>query len=548
LLRRGLITLGLVVLAACGGNEPGEQAGVQAGRLIGGASGSQLAEVQVLHKGNGAEPQTLDPHKAEGVPSSNVLRDLFEGLTSEARDGSVIPGAALSWQVSGDGLVWTFDMRRDASWSNGDPVTAHDFEYGIKRSVDPVTLSRYSSVLFPILNAEAIVGGQKPAAELGVRALDEFTLEITLNAPTPYLLELLNHSTTYPVHGASVELHGDRFARPGNLVSNGAYKLQDWVVQSHIHLVRNENYYGNADTVIDEVFYYAIENNDAELKRYRADELDFTYTLPYKQLTWIRENLAQDLEISPYLGMYYFGYNVTRPPFEGSLELRKALSLAIDRDIITQRVTGAGEISAYGFVPPVNNYTGQQPEWAGWTQEQRNAEAVRLFEAAGYSGDQPLKVRLMYNTDENHKRVSVAIASMWKQVLGVETSLENQEWKVFLETRKQKAITQVFRAGWIGDYNDPYTFLQMLHSKNEQNDQGWNSPEFDALLDAAAQESDTAKRRALMEQAERFMLEDAPVIPVYFYVNKRVVKPWVGGYQSNIMDHLYTKNMRILKH
>ncbi len=350
------------------------------------------------------------------------------------------------------------------------------------------------------------------------------------------------------MHRASVEQHGDRFARPGNLVSNGAYRLQDWVVQSHIHVVRNDQYHANDDTIIDEVYYYAIENNDAELKRYRADELDYTYTLPYKQLTWIRENLAEELVISPYLGSYYFGYNVTRPPFADNLDLRRALALAIDRDIITQRVTGAGEISAYGFVPPVNDYTGQKPEWASWTQDERNAEAQRLFEASGYPRDEPLEIRLLYNTDENHKRVSVAIASMWKQVLGVETSLENQEWKVFLETRKLKIITQVFRAGWIGDYNDAYTFLQLMHSKNEQNDSGWNNPDFDALLDAAAREADPGLRRSQMEAAERVLIEDMPIIPTYFYVNKRLVKPWVGGYESNIMDRQYSKNQRILKH
>jgi oligopeptide transport system substrate-binding protein len=535
----------LAGLVACA-PAPEEQAARVAS--IGGESGSELAELQILHKGNGSEPQTLDPHRAEGVPSSNIMRDLFEGLTSEAPDGSVIPGAAESWAVSEDGKVYTFRLRPDARWSNGDPVTAADFAYGLRRSVDPATLSLYSSILHPIENAEAIIGGERAAAELGVEALDDSTLEIRLTGPTPYLLGLLNHSTTYAVHRPSVEQYGDRFPRAGNLVGNGAYRLDEWVVQSHIKLVRNEFYWDDENTRIEEVHYHPIENQDAELKRYRADELDYTTVVPYKQLTWIRENLGDDLVIAPYLGSYYFGYNLTKPPFKGQPELRRALAMAIDREILTERVTGAGEIVAYGWVPPVNDYQGQQPAWASWTQEQRNREAQRLYAEAGYSADNPLQVQILYNTSENHKRVSVAIASMWKQVLGVESSLENQEWKVFLQTRRAKETTQVFRAGWIGDYNDAYSFAQLMHAKNEQNDSGYASPEYDSLLDRTAMEGDPDERARLMEAAERRLLEDMPIIPVYFYVSKHLVKPWVGGYQSNIMDHHYTKNQFILKH
>jgi oligopeptide transport system substrate-binding protein len=222
--------------------------------------------------------------------------------------------------------------------------------------------------------------------------------------------------------------------------------------------------------------------------------------------------------------------------------------MAIDREILTERVTGAGEIVAYGWVPPVSNYQGQQPAWASWPREQRNREAQRLYAEAGYAADKPLRVQILYNTSENHKRVSVAIASMWKQVLGVESSLENQEWKVFLQTRRAKETTQVFRAGWIGDYNDAYSFAQLMHSKNEQNDSGYASPEYDSLLDRAAMEGDPDERARLMEAAERLLLEDMPIIPVYFYVSKHLLKPWVGGYTPNIMDHHYTKNHFILKH
>lgn len=515
---------------------------------VGGASGTELAAEQILNKNNGAEPQTLDPHRAEGVPASNILRDLFEGLVSEAPDGSLIPGAAETWQINDDGTVYTFTLRADGRWSNGDPVTAADFAYGIQRSVDPATLSQYSSILFPIVNAKQIVKGELSPEQLGVTALDDRTLEIRLIGPTPYFLGLLTHSTTYAVHRPSVEKFGNRFARAGQLVGNGAYRLDEWVVQSHIRLLRSEKYWDDENTVIDEVNYFPIENQDAMLKRYRADELDFTQDLPFKQIAWIRENIADQLYISPYLGSYYYSLNLTLPPFAGAPKLRRALALAIDRDVLTEKITGSGEIPAYSWTPRVTGYTQQPPDWAGWTQERRNTEARRLFKESGHSEANPLTIQILYNTSENHKRLAVAIASMWKQVLGVETKLLNQEWKVFLETRKQKTMPGVARNGWIGDYNDAYSFTQLLASDNEQNDSGFANDEYDALLDRAAVEPDIQKRAELMEAAERLMLEEQPIIPIYFYVSKHLIKPWVGGFEPNIMDHHYTKNFHILKH
>jgi oligopeptide transport system substrate-binding protein len=537
-----LVTL---LAGACGESPAPPAKGT--GNGVGGESGRELHAVQVLRRGNGAEPQTLDPHRAEGVPESNILRDLFEGLVSESPDGELAPGAAESWTASEDGLVYTFRLRADGRWSNGDPVTAADFEFGLRRSIDPATLSRYSSILFPIVNAEAIARGTLPPEELGVTAKDDRTVEIRLRAPTPYLLGLLTHSTTYPVHRPSLQAAGERFARPGVLVGNGAYRLAEWVVQSHLRLERNAFYWDNAGTTIDEVWYYPLENQDAELKRYRAGELDITEALPYNQLQWVRENLADQLVISPYLGSYYYGLNLTRQPFADNPPLRTALAMAIDRDIITARVAGAGEIPAYGWVPPVTGYEGQRPPWAEWTQAEREDEARRRFAAAGYGPERPLRVEILYNTNENHKRIAVAIASMWKQVLGVQTSLVNQEWKVFLATRANRE-TQAFRAGWIGDYNDAYSFAQLMHSTNEQNDSGYASARYDALLDQAAAERDGAIRARLLQEAERVLLEDLPIIPIYFYVSKHLVKPWVGGFEPNIMDHHPTKDLYIRAH
>lgn len=515
---------------------------------IGSATGTELAARQVLRKGIGAEPESLDPHRAEGVSAANVLRDLYEGLTGEAPDGTLIPGAADSWVISEDGRTYTFHIRSEARWSNGEPLTAGDFEFGLRRSADPKTLSRYSSVLFPIVNAEAVVNGKLPPEALGVRAIDERNLEIRLTEPTPYFLGLLTHSSTYPVHRPSVERYGMRFARPGTLVGNGAYALEQWVVQSHMRLVRNPYYWDNARTVIEQIWLYPVENPDAELKRYRAAELDYTETVPTHQLGWIRQNLGRELVLAPYLGSYFFDFNVTRPPFKDNPKLRQALAMALDREIIAQRVASAGEIPAYGWIPPVSNYQGQKPQWAAWTQAQRNTEARKLYAQAGYSAARPLQIDILYNTGQNHPRLAAAMASMWQDVLGVEATLSNQEWKVFLQTRHQKQATEVVRGGWIGDYNDAYSFAQLMHSKNLENDPGYNNPKYDALLDQAAVEAEPRKRAELLQAAERVFLDDMPIIPLYFYVSKHLVKPWVGGYQPNIMDHHHTKDQYILSH
>ncbi len=526
------------------------------GRLIGAATlvmavtaapAVELAAEQILHKGNGAEPQTLDPHKAEGVPSSNILRDLYEGLTSESPNGDIIPGGASRWEISEDGRVYTFYLRENARWSNGDPVVAADYVFGLRRSADPATLSKYSQILSSIQNAEAVVAGKLPPDELGVKALDDYTVEITLKAPTPYFLGLLNHSSTFPIHRKSVEEFGDRFSRPGNLVGNGAFMLKDWVVQSHIHLVKNPAYWDADNVTLTEVYYHATEDQSSELKRYRAGELHWTNEVPLAQVKWIRENMPDEFKVSTYLGVYYYGFNLTQPPFKDNLNLRRALTMAIQREIIVEKVTRLGEQPAYSWVPSgVYNYGTQVPEWASWPWEKRLAEARRLYKLAGYDDENPLRIELRYNTSENHKKVAVAIAAMLKQNLGVRVNLINEEWKVFLETRKQKRVTQLFRAGWIGDYNDANTFAELMYSTHGINDPGYNNPEYDALLDAAAVEGDFQKRREILEQAERMLLEDQPIMPIYFYVSKKMVSPRIDGFEPNIMDHHYSKNFRLL--
>jgi len=509
---------------------------------------SVLAQEQVLHRDNGGEPATLDPHLAGGVPSAHILRDLFEGLTSESPQGRVIPGAAVRWNISRDGKTYTFYLRREARWSNGDPVTAEDFVYGLRRAASPVTASNYAQVLLPIANAAEVLSGALSPEKLGVTAINEHILQIRLNGPTPYFLGLLNHSSTYPVHRPSFIKYGSAFSRPGNLVSNGAYVLKDWVLRSRIELVKNENYWDADNVIIKRVLYYPYKDQSAASKQFRAGKLDWTYGVPNNQFKWLQKHYPNELVISPWLGSYFFGYNVLREPFVENLNLRLAMAMALDRDLLTEKVTQFGEQPSYTLVPPgIGEFVSPLPEWASWSQAERNEEARALYAIAGYSKDRPLRIEIRYNTGGNNKKMALAAASLWKQVLGVQTTLVNEETKVFLQNREQKVLTQVFRSGWIGDYADPFGFLELFRTGYGRNYYGYSNPMYDSLLDEITAERIPARRRRLMYEAERVLVAELPFIPVYTYVTKRLVNPRLKGWDSNIMDHHYSKNMFLLK-
>ena len=503
----------------------------------------------LLRRGNGAEPESLDPHKAQSTTSSNVLRDLYEGLISEAPNGDLIPGVAERWEISDDGLVYTFYLRPAAKWSNGEPVTAGDFVFALRRSVDPATGSSYSAILSPILNAADVIAAKQPPSALGVEALDAHTLRIRLKAPTPYFIGLLAHASAYPVHRGAVEAHGDRFPQPGKAVTNGAYQIREWVALSHILAERNPHYWDNANTQIDAVKFFAIDNSEAEFKRYLAGELDMTESVPIPRLDWAKARLPNEYQAYPSISTYYYGLNLERAPFKDNPALRQALSMAIDRKILTEKVTRGGEIAAYGWVPPgIANYSLQKPEWADWPHERRLAEARRLYhQSCGCTQNRPLSIELRYNTSEGHKKIASAVAAMWKAELGVRVTLINEEWKVLLQNVDTKKVTQVYRAGWVGDYNDAYTFAELMHSRFGLNGTGYASARYDALVDAASFEADLDKRRALLQEAERVLLADQPLIPIYFYVSKRMVKPYVKEYEGNIMNHHASKDLRIEK-
>lgn len=512
-----------------------------------GAAPVAVAAPLLLRIGNGNEPETLDPHRAEGVSASNIVRDLYEGLTALSPRGEVMPGVAERWEISADGREYLFHLRPQARWSNGDALSAEDFVAGLRRSVDPATASAYAQMLAPIEGASAVIGGALPSDRLAVQALDPQTLRIRLRAPTPYFLGLLAHPSSFPIHQPSLARWGRDFSRPGRLVSNGAYALADWVPQGQVRLRRNAHYWNDRNTAVDAVEFRPSEDANSELKRYRADELDISYEIPLLQAPWLRQHLGGELRIAPYIGTYFYGFNCSQPPFKDNPKLRAALTLAVDREVIVSKVMNAVALPAYSLVPPgISGYTPPQPEWAGWTRDQRLVEARRLYAEAGYSAAHPLEVELRYNTHDDHRRIATVIAAMWKQWLGVRTRLLNEEFKVFIQNRNLRQLTQLFRAVWIGDYDDASAFTDILHSRHGQNDMAYDNPRYDALLAAAAAEADPARRQGLLAEAERLLQADWPVLPIYTYVSKHLVKPWVQGWQDNALDIHYSKDLRIV--
>ncbi len=498
----------------------------------------------ILLRGAGPEPDSLDPQKARSAESQAILRDLCEGLTSLAKDASVAPGVASSWTMSADGKTYTFKLR-PARWSNGDPVVAEDFVAGLRRLVDPATASGYAQVIGVIVNANDIVAGKKPPDALGAHATDPSTLEIDLSSPAAYLPSLLSHPSTCPVHRPTLTRSPQQIAKPGTMVSNGAFVLREWVQGSHILALRNHYYWNDAATKLDGVRYLLISDENAELTRYRAGALHITYVVPRGQFDWIRANLGRELHIAPQLNTYYYGFNLEKQLFKDHLGLRRALSLVIDRERLVQSVLRVGELPAYGWIPPgVQSYTSQSFDYRNVPMDARVAEARRLYAEAGYSAARPLRFELRYNAGEVHNKVAVAVASMWKEALGVDVRLTAVEFKSLLQDIDRGDV-EMFRSSWLGDYNDAYTYAQYLKSGFGINLPRYRSAEYDGLISQAEVETDAGRRRELLEGAERVALRDHPLIPLYFYVNKHLVKPEVQGWYDNVMNVVYSKDLSL---
>ena len=509
-------------------------------------NGGAEQQQSILHRGLSSDPESIDPHKARSVQAAEVLRDIGEGLVAYSATGELVGAAAESWSISDDGLTYTFNIRPEARWSNGDAVTAEHFVFSLRRLVDPATAAFYAQAIAAIVNAEAIIASEMAPSDLGAEVIEDNALVITLERPMPYLLSLLTHPSTFPVHPGGVAAHGTAFTRPENLLSNGAYKLDAWEPGSVLKLIRNEQYWNNAETSIEAVNYHVMTQEMTELNRYRAGEIDVTGSIPPDSFEQVREQYRDEMHIAPYLGVYYYGYNLTKPPFAGNSALRQALSMAIDRETLVEKVTGRGEAPAYSWVPPgVDNYDPRRLSYADMTQDERNAAARRLYRDAGYNEDRPAQIELRYNTSDTQQRIALAVQSMWRDVLGVETTLINEEFQVLLANMREAEVTQVFRSSWIGDYNDAHTFLNILQGGNPANMPRYASDEYDELMLSAAERTDPKLRRVYLEEAERVLLADHPVIPLYFYVSKHLVSLQVSGWGDNVLDYHYSQHLSL---
>ena len=496
---------------------------------------SMVLAAGTLRVASMGEPASLDPHKVSGTWENYVVGDMFIGLTTENPKAEPIPGVAESWTISEDGKTYTFKLR-ESSWSDGTPMTAHDFVFSMQRILDPATAAEYASLLYIIEGAEAVNKGEAKPESLSVKAIDDQTLEIKLTGPAPYFLALLTHYTAYPVPKHVIEKVGKEWTKPQNMVVNGPYKLVEWIPNTHVKLTKNDKYWDAASLALDNITFYTQEDRAAVQKRFRAGEIDVAMDFASDQIEWLRKNMPKETRIAPYMGVYYYPINSSVEPFT-DVRIRNALSMAINREAIVDKVLKTGELAAYSFVPPGVAYYEQpsEVEWKDIPYGERVKKAKELLAEAGYGPDNPLEFTLRYNTSENHKRIAVAVVSMWKAI-GVKAELFNSEVKVHYADLKQGDF-QVARAGWIADYNDAQNFLYLLETRTGANNYGrYSNPEFDQLMLDAEVTSDLQKRSQMMRKAEALAMRDQPVIPIYHYVSKNLVSQNVVGFVDNPQD------------
>lgn len=487
----------------------------------------------VLERGNGPEPDSLDPARAQGLSAHQVLRDLYEGLVSEDPLGALVGGAAVSWQARPDGLAWTFTLRGDLRYSDGTPLYAADFAMSLARALDPQTAAPYATLLLPIAGAAARLRGERDVA-LGVRPLDATRLEIRLEAPCPDLPARLSLPVAMPVR---VPAGSDPALGGRALLGNGAYRLVDWQPGAWIELQANPHWREGGGLPIRRVRFHVSDDAAQEARRFAGGELHLTETIPPQSLSSLRERFGAALRIAPSYGTFFLGLNLERPPLAGQPGLREALSLAVDRDLLVRLVTGAGEQPAWTLVPPASAF-------AAPTRAEALARARSLYAAAGYGADRPLEIELRFNSSSQNRRLMLAIAAMWREQLGVRTRLRNEEWKVFVRNRRARVLTQAFRGGWNADLRDPLNFLETFTSTSPLNATGFADAEFDDLLAQSQRSADATARGALLDRAEQRLLDAHAIVPLYHYASRHLVDPRLDGFHAHPLDHHPTRFLR----
>ena len=512
-------------------------------------AGAQLAEQQQIVRHIKDEPASLDPLKAVGLPEIQVIRDLFEGLTNQDAQGKIVPGVAQSWSSS-DNKTWVFTLRNNARWSNGDQVTAQDFVSSWQRLVVPENSSPFAwfAGLSGIENAAAITKGEMTPDKLGVVAQGKTQLKVTLDRPVPWFPALVANVALFPVPQKTIAQEGDSWTAPGKLVGNGAYQLSERVVNEKIVLIRNPDYWDDAHSVLTKVTFVPINEESSATKRYRANDVDITESFPKNMYAMLKKTLPGEVYTPDQLGTYYYAFNTQKGP-TADVRVRKALSWSIDRKVIAEKVLGTGEKPAWHFTPDVTAGFKPLPTFMQQhDQNTLNAQAKALLAAAGYGPAKPLKLKLLYNTSESHQKIAIAVASMWKKNLGVDVTLENQEWKTYIDSRNSGNF-DVIRASWVGDYNEPSTFLNLLTSGNSSNISRFSNADYDAAIAKASKETNDQARNSDYNRAEQILAEQTPIAPIYQYTNGRLIKPWVKGYPiTNPEDVAYSRELWIEKH
>jgi oligopeptide transport system substrate-binding protein len=508
--------------------------------------GVQLAAKQELVRNNASEVETLDPNLAESVPANNVTRDIFEGLTATDADGTVVPGVAEKWEQK-DATTWIFHLRKNAKWSNGEPVVAADFVYGCQRLVDPKIASPYAGTFGVfLLNGADIVAGKKSPGTLGIRAIDAYTVEIKTPYPVSFIPELMSNTNLGPVNKAAVDKYGKDWTKPGKLVSNGAFMLKDWQVNSKLVLTRNPQYWDIAHVQLSQVTYLPVESETTDIKLFQSGDNDWVYQLPSGTYAKYKQEFASDMRLSPMLGLRYYSFN-NKDPLLKDVRVRQALSMVIDRDILAQRVTADGQLPAYGvIVKGVKGADVTAYEWSAWPMAKRVEEAKKLLAQAGVKPG--TTVHFAMNSSDYHKKMAIFAASEWKTKLGLDTQIDTMEFKVLIKKR-HAGDYQIARNGWIADYNDATTFLNLVQCGSDQNDNGNCNPKADALVKEANATTDQIKRTQLQTQAAKLVMDDYPMLPLLQYTIVRLVKSYVGGYSlKNPMDRYRSKDMYIVAH
>jgi oligopeptide transport system substrate-binding protein len=504
--------------------------------------------VVTYHRGNSADPETLDPHKTSTVYEAHILRDAFEGLVIHNGRGEIAPGVAETWATSADGIVYVFKLRPNAKWSNGDPVMASDFVFAYRRIMNPETGAKYAKILYAIKNAEAANKGKAKIEDIGVKAIDDRTLQITLERPTPYFLELLTHQTALPLHEASVAKHGTNFVKPENWVSNGPYILREFVPGAHIKTSKNPNFHDAANVKIDAVMFYPTKDTAAAIRRFEAGELHSNDDIPAEQVKALQAKFGDQIKLAPFLGTYYLAVNMSKPPFN-DVRVRQALSMAIDREFLAEQIWGNTMVPGYSFVPPgIASYG--EPAYADYkdlSPEEREEQAKALLAEAGFGPSNPLKVEIRFNMTDNNRATVVAIADQWKK-LGIVTSQIHTDAKTHFAHLRDGGEFDVARAGWIADYADPQNFLFLLESDAVGlNYAKYKDLDYDDLMRKAATETNAEERAKVLHAAETIFMRDLPYIPVLYYGSKNLVSRKIQGWEPNLKDVHPTRFLSLSK-